>query len=167
MQKKLKILSLLSLLLSSCVRGIVIDNTKPLLFSIEQSFLESDEIEINQQAIPTLIRLAEGFYRYHPENPYYLGKLAFLYGAFCFGYIDQTPYDEIEDDFAEQKKEKVLHFYKKSFDYSLQYLEKSIHDFSVKNISDSKKKKRNFESYSKKTYRGAFLVYFFMGNDYF
>lgn len=148
------------LLLTGCIRGLVIDNTKPLLFSIEQSFLESDEIAMNEQAIPTLIRLAEGFYRYHPNNPYYLGKLSFLYGAYCFGYIDNTPYDEIEDELADEKKVKVINFYQKSFDYGRRYLKKSVAQFSLKNLKDEKKQKQILKRIQKKHSEGLFWFTF-------
>lgn len=142
------------------MRGLVVDNTRPLLFSIEESFLESDEIDLNQQAIPTLIRLAEGFYRYHPQNPYYLGKLSFLYGAYCFGYIDNSPYDEIEDDLADEKKAKEIDFYQKAFDYGTKYLKKSIPEFTLKNLNDSKKRKIILKRIQKKHSEGLFWFTF-------
>ena len=123
-------LSLSFFMLISCsLRKLVVDLSSPLIREVEHAFLSEKDIEFARQALPAHIKLAEGIHDYYPRSSYYSGKLCFLYAAYTFSFIDETPYDDFEED-REKKIRRVLEYYQRAFDYGMTSMDRRIKGFA-------------------------------------
>lgn len=123
---------LISFVLGSCsLRKLLVIHTQPLIEELQKSVLDETQEEISKGALPFAIKFAEGFYYYYPQSPYYSSKLALLYGAYTFAYMDSGPYGDFDEE-AEKKKKQVIVLYKKAFDYGMKSMNARIEDFSEK-----------------------------------
>ncbi len=144
-------LLILFLSLNSCtslIKSLVVEQTIPLINSVQKAFFLENDIQAAKISLPATIKLAEGFYHYYPHSPYYSGKLCFLYAAYTFGFVDNSPYDDLEEDY-DKKTTKVDHYYQKAFFYGKTSLEKQIPNF-FSFLQDSKKRKIILKKIKKK-----------------
>ena len=119
--KKLLCLLLIFSVTSCSLSRLVVRVTHPLILGVQKSCLEEKNIMFAEQAFPGLIKLAEGIFYTEPSSVFYASKLAFLYGAYCFAYLDETPFDEFDRN-SEFKKQQILDFYRRSKYFALQAL---------------------------------------------
>ena len=96
---------------------------------IQDSFLKEKDIEFANESLPSIIKIAEGMYYFRPKSSYYSGKLAFLYTAYCFAYVDRTPFDDLSDTY-EKEFERMNYFYRKGYEYGRLSMEERIKYFS-------------------------------------
>ncbi|MBL8994224.1 MAG: hypothetical protein JNM63_12855, partial [Spirochaetia bacterium] len=74
--------------------------------------------------------------RFYPSSPYYSGKLCFLYTAYTFAFIDETPWSDF-DERGEAGRTRMLSYYKKAYVYGTNSMEAWIPGFNKK-IRDKK-----------------------------
>ena len=143
----------LSFFLSGCsVRNIVHTTFKPLVEELQKSVLSESHEDISKGSLPFAIKFAEAFYYYYPKSSYYSSKLALLYSAYAFAYVDDGPYSDFDDQ-ATVKSKQSMELYRKAFYYGLLSLDKRIDGFAVniyeKNLVEGlleKTKKRDVET---------------------
>lgn len=120
-----------SFFLTSCsVRNIVHTTFKPLVEELQKSVLSESHEDISKGSLPFAIKFAEAFYQYYPKSSYYSSKLALLYSAYAFAYVDDGPYSDFDDQ-ADVKSKQSMELYRKAFYYGLLSLDKRIDGFAV------------------------------------
>ena len=170
MNKKIILLLILFILIvlnSSCsTRKLVIGGTKPLLENIELAFLYENDPQLAKEALPMTIKLAEGFYHYYPKSPYYSGKLCFLYAAYTFGFLDDTPYN----DFAENSEEKLANInekYNRAIKYGFLSLSRQIKEFNRDKLLDKTNREKILQQINNKHIETVFWLMFAWANIIF
>ena len=152
------------------IRSMVVDQTKPLIRGIQDSFLLETDVQAAKSALPMTIKMAEGFYKYYPHSPYYSSKLAFLYSAYGFAFLDDAPYSDF-DETAEDKIAMANAYYKKSIRYATLSLERSFPKFKedIKQPKTRKKllvrmKKQHVEALCWFNFSSAMLIFNDLGD---
>jgi len=117
---------------SGCTfRSAVIQGAKPAVYGIELSFFNEDDVAFAGEALPGIIKITEGMFNYHPKSHYLAGKLCFLYAAYTFGYLDNSPYSDFDAD-ADNSILRMISFYEKSYSYGKKGLNIKYKNFSEK-----------------------------------
>lgn len=131
--KRYKIFNLLliSMFAYSCSIGQILTKmTEKPIKNVQLGFLRESNVEFGREALPGIIKFAEGMNEYYP-NAFYAEKLTFLYSAYSFAFFDQSPFDDLDENSFELQKN-MLDFYDRAYRYGLQSMDLSIKDFSKK-----------------------------------
>ena len=95
---------------------------------IQYAFMTEEDPAFAKEAMPGLIKIAEGMYHFYPKHSYYASKLCFLYAAYTFAYLDDTPFSDFDPE-VDAKREKLNRYYLKAFHYGLKALNQRVPDF--------------------------------------
>ncbi len=129
--KTILILIVYLFLLSCSAKKIAVKASANLVNHVQHNFMLENDLELAREGLPATIKLAQGLYDLYPRSPYYSGKLCFLYAAYGFAFIDNTPYDDFDEDKL-QKKKRINYFYEKAYDYGLQSMNRRVKNFSTR-----------------------------------
>ena len=163
----LLILLITIILSSGCsTRGLVVGGTKPLLENIEVAFLYENDIQLAREALPMTIKLAEGFYHYYPKSPYYSGKLCFLYSAYTFGFLDDTPYGDFVEN-TDSKLDNINEKYNRAIKYGFLSLSRQIKEFDRIKLLQQTNRKEILQKLEEKHIETAFWLIFSWANVIF
>lgn len=115
-----------ALALASCsIRHTAVDASATVINEVQTSFFLESDVELARESFPTFLKLAEALYRFYPKSPYYSGKLCFLFTAYTFAFIDESPWADT-DEKGEVGMKRVLSFYDRAFEYGMASMEASI-----------------------------------------
>ncbi len=119
------------LLLNSCsLRGFVVKQTAPIIEETQKAILSESEESIARGALEFAIKFSEGLYFYYPKSPYFSGKLALVYAAYAFAFVDGSPYSDF-DDRADEQLSRTKGLYKKALGYGFKSMNARIPGFEL------------------------------------
>lgn len=125
------------LFLTSCsIRRLAVDASGTVISEIQTAYMFESDVPMAHDSFPSILKIAEGMYRFYPASPYYSGKLCFLYTAYTFAFIDETPWSDF-DEHADAGRTRMLSYYKKAYVYGTNSMEAWIPGFNQK-IRDKK-----------------------------
>jgi hypothetical protein len=117
---------LLASMLASCsIRHAAVDASATVINEVQTSFFLESDVDLARESFPTFLKLAEAMYRFYPKSPYYSGKLCFLFTAYTFAFVDESPWADT-DEKGEAGMKRVLSFYDRAFEYGMASMEASI-----------------------------------------
>ncbi|MBN8216051.1 MAG: hypothetical protein J0L75_05380 [Spirochaetes bacterium] len=118
--------ALLGSLLASCsIRNTAVNASASVIDEVQTSFFLESDVALARESFPTFLKLAEAMHRFYPKSPYYSGKLCFLFTAYAFAFVDDSPWADT-DEKGEAGMKRLLSFYDRAFEYGMASMEASI-----------------------------------------
>ena len=149
--------------MTNCVRHLAVNLSKPIIANVERQFMKESDLELAAEALPPLIKIAEGMESYNPNNPFYSGKLCYLLSAYTFAFLDEAPYSDFDVD-SENKLQQMNQLYKRAYGAGMRAMNKQIKNFEITLLTNpqlviKKIKKEQVETVFWLTFSWAMLIF--------